>query len=83
MPLDKQGGQLPVIDRQALKEADFITLPEKDVGTNCANCQYDKGGICQHPELKGQPVNERNCCGYWDAPNTLRAWKPERVGVKR
>jgi SPP1 gp7 family putative phage head morphogenesis protein len=73
--LDRQGGEEPSISAIALRQADFITYPEDVKGSNCGNCEYQKGGICRHPSLDGQPVNERNCCAYWNSPGTFRGWK--------
>lgn len=73
--LDKQGGEEPNIEDNKLKQADFVTLPEGVPGTNCGNCKFSKDGVCQHKELKGQKVTDRNCCSYWDASGTYRAWK--------
>jgi hypothetical protein len=85
--LDTQGGELPQVSSEALQAADFITYGEGVEGSNCGNCQYNQGGICQEKRIKGQPVNKRNCCAYWDAPGTLRAWEggestPEK-GVRK
>jgi len=76
--LDELGGAQPRLPLEVLRAADFITLPENVTGTNCGNCMYNKDGICQYNDqvdLRGQPVNERNCCMYWDAPGTLRTWE--------
>lgn len=81
--LDRQGGELPVVDRTSLERADFITYPEDVQGSNCSNCIHNPEGVCQfHGEvagqevdLRGQPVNERNCCSGWDARGTLRMWR--------
>jgi len=79
--LDRLGGEEPEVDADALKKADFVTLPKKIEGTNCGNCLYVRekgdGHVCSHPKLKGQPVNDRNCCGYWDNKGALREWKKE------
>lgn len=75
--LDAQGGEEPAIDTEALKTADFITLPQDVPGTNCENCRFEKDGMCQHEKLKGQPVNEHNCCAYWDNEKALRDWKTQ------
>jgi hypothetical protein len=83
MALDPQGGEKPAISRTALEEADFITYAPDVPGSTCGNCMYNKRGICQQEDIKGQPVNGRNCCKYWDAPGTLRAWKPTRIGVAK
>lgn len=73
--LDSQGGEEPAVSLQALAKADFITLSKAIEGTNCSNCLFNTDGICQHSTIKGQPVNERNCCAFWDSPDTLREWK--------
>jgi hypothetical protein len=77
--LDDQGGVIPTSQERA-KEADFITLPEGIEGTNCGNCLFvrrvkEKGDFhCVHPEIR-MPVNNRNCCKFWDAHNTGRHFK--------
>lgn len=77
--LDKQGGELPVIDRDDLQHADFVTLPKGIPGTNCSNCRFVKakgdGHVCTNENLEGQAVTNRNCCAYWDATGTLREWE--------
>lgn len=73
--LDRQGGEEPTIDRNALAQADFITYPDGVEGSNCGNCKFNTDGVCQNEKIKGQPVNNRNCCGLWDAPGTLRDWQ--------
>jgi ribosome modulation factor len=59
----------------ALKAADFVTLPESVKGTNCSNCRFQENKVCQNPEIQGQPVTERNCCALWDAEGTQRPWE--------
>ncbi len=63
------------VSRQALEQADFITLPASVQGTNCMNCQYEEGGKCGHPKLTGLEVTERDCCAYWDNPGATREWR--------
>ena len=72
--LDAQGGERPAVAEAALKAADFVTFPE-GVTATCGTCQFNRGGVCRHDKINGQPVNERNCCSYWDAPGTLREWE--------
>jgi hypothetical protein len=81
---DEQGGLIPLSPERA-KDTDFITLPEKVEGTNCANCSVyfrkikgKKYGFCLHP-LVDMPVNNRNCCKFWDAYGTGRHFDFERT----
>ncbi|MDE2099675.1 MAG: phage portal protein [Patescibacteria group bacterium] len=76
--LDRLGGKDPNVSAQSLATADFVTLPKGVEGTNCSNCLYQKDKVCQHPKLKGQKVNDRNCCGYWDNDEALRTWRGEK-----
>lgn len=84
--LDRLGGEMPQIDPEMLKRADFITYG-KDVkqGSNCSLCRFNEKRQCtfydegRGIDLRGQPVNERQCCGMWDRRNTLRAWERETV----
>ena len=73
--LDAQGGEKPAVDAAQLKTADFVTFGEGVEGANCGNCAFNDGGVCSHPGIEGQPVNDRNCCSFWDAEGTLRAWE--------
>lgn len=81
--VDEQGGLKP-IDEARAKDVDFVTLPKKIEGTNCANCSVffrklkgKKYGFCIHPKVR-MPVNNRNCCKLWDAYDTGRHFKFER-----
>jgi hypothetical protein len=73
--LDGQGGEMPAVSTTALRSVDFVTLPRGVEGTNCGNCSFQHKGVCVHPEIRGQPVTDRNCCSCWDAAGTLRRWK--------
>lgn len=79
---DKQGGLIPTSPERA-KDTDFITLPEAVEGTNCSNCLFvrkvkgKKYSQCVHPKVR-MPVNNRNCCKYWDAYGTKRHFKFNR-----
>jgi hypothetical protein len=82
---DEQGGLVPT-DKERAKAADLITLPDGVSGTNCANCSVyfrkiegKKHGYCVHPKVD-QPVNNRNCCQFWDAYETIRHFDFERTG---
>jgi hypothetical protein len=74
--VDEQGGLVP-IDEERAKEADFVTLPEGVNGTNCGNCLFireiegRRQKYCVHPKID-MPVNNRNCCKWWDAYGTGR-----------
>jgi len=80
--VDDQGGLMPTDEGRA-KEADLITLPEGIRGTNCGNCLFVRAiegrrqKHCIHPEVD-MPVNDRNCCKFWDAYGTGRHFKFER-----
>lgn len=76
--LDEKGGEEPNVSPAELKKADFVTFPENVEGANCPNCEYFDNGVCQHDHIKGQRVNEHNCCSYWDAEGTLRHWQSEK-----
>jgi hypothetical protein len=81
--LDPQGGPEPAVGRDQLEGADFVTLPERVPGTNCANCKFFNRDFCgfsgelngRQVDLRGQPVNDRTCCGAWDNPDALRTWQ--------
>lgn len=72
---DVGGGVTP----DAMAAADFVALPEDIAGTNCGNCRFNRDGRCQFNErgvdLRGLPVDDRHCCGEWDAPGTGRPWE--------
>lgn len=76
--LDKQGGELPVVSRQALAVVDFVTFAKNVKGANCSNCEHNLNGVCQFSRIKGQPVTHKNCCSAWNAPGTLRDWRGGR-----
>ena len=84
--LDRQGGELPVIDPEMLKRADFITYPKRiREGSNCHSCRFNQNVRGVHQcgfyseekgiDLRGQLVNESNCCGMWDSTGVLRSWE--------
>ena len=80
---DDQGGLVPT-DAERAKAADVITLPEGVTGTNCGNCLFireiegRRQKYCVHPKVD-MPVNNRNCCKFWDAYGTGRHFKFERT----
>lgn len=64
-----------------LDKADFVKLPRGVKGTNCGNCKYNSGGVCQYSgkdktgvyvDLRGLHVEEYDCCARWDAAGTTR-----------
>lgn len=78
--MNQNGGINPsdLIDLRRAVSADLVTLPLNVEGTNCWNCSFISNGqgparFCHHPQV-WQPVTERMCCAFWDAPGTLRAW---------
>ena len=74
MRKNRQGGIIPETEaeRKRARAADLITLPERIAGTNCSNCRFvTAGGWCTHKEVL-QFVSKRMCCGYWDAPGSIR-----------
>ena len=80
---DDQGGLVPT-DKERAKDVDFITLPKKIEGTNCTNCSVffrklkgKKYGFCIHPKVR-MPVNNRNCCKFWNAEGTIRHFEFSR-----
>lgn len=78
--LDQLGGEVPPPNEmEAAMRADFITLPEDVSGTSCKNCSWIRENKCNHPKLKGLMVNERNCCSYWNADGTIRAWETDKT----
>lgn len=71
--LNKQGGTKPENDAQMklAEKGDLITMPGK---------HSPKVKVwCKHTKIK-QWVTEAMCCGYWDAPGTLRAYGKQELG---
>jgi hypothetical protein len=77
---DSLGGIVPESMARA-RAADLITLPSYVAGTNCGTCQFfttgRDAGMCTHKKVN-MPVSTFQCCIYWDAPGTYRAWEAEK-----
>jgi hypothetical protein len=77
--LNAEGGYDPTPENMdQFEHADLITLPSNVSGTNCGNCKFlkkiDDKMTCDHPDLEGIKITDRNCCRYWDHKNVHRAW---------
>ncbi len=68
---DAAGRKLTPDELNRARRVDLVVLPSGVYGTNCGNCKYGDrtaGNVirCEHPDVK-LPVNDRMCCGVWDA----------------
>jgi hypothetical protein len=68
----------PVFSSKRANAADLIVIPDQVRGALCQNCEYYKGGFCDHPKIQFD-VNPKWCCSYWhrpDAPRVADVAKP-------